>query len=271
MGEITHHQLSNNMPVMDQFSNRAIAEVLAATKMAQLNPRDLGVATDKMKFIAGKKSFAEMAEYSFPRGDTNVIGPSIRLAEELCKCYGNVQYGITEISKTQEETVYEVYCWDIENNVRVARRFSQEHVRFKKDKQNKGKKIREVLTDTRDIYEIVANHAARRLRAVILEVLPAWYVEEAREACRDTLAKDKTPIKDKFAKIIEMFAEFSVTEQMLVEKIGKPLNEMVAKDASNLKLIYNSIHTGMANVSDHFTFEKEKADQSIDGNLTKSE
>lgn len=271
MGQITHHELNSIPQILDQNSNRAIAEVLAATKIAQFNPRDIGRASENMRFITSRKSFAEMAEYSYPRGGTNIIGPSIRLAEELCKCYGNIQYGINEISKNDLETIYEVFCWDIENNVRVSRRFSQDHIRYKNDKKNKGKKIREVLTDSRDVYEIVANHAARRLRAVILEVLPAWYVEEAREACRQTLAKDKTPVKDKIQKIIEMFADCDVTEEMLVNKIGKPLNEMLAKDATNLKLIYNSISTGMANIYDHFPVEKnnEETDESIEGNLTK--
>ncbi len=270
MGEIVHRTLSSQPQILDQNSNRAIAEVLAATKLAEMKPRDLEFSIRNMEFATKRKSFAEMAEYSYPRGNTNVVGPSIRLAEELCKCFGNIQYGINELNRTSEETLYEVYCWDIENNLRVSRRFTQEHVRFKKVK---GQKVREVLDDSRDIYEIVANHAARRLRAVILEVLPSWYVEEARAACRKTLEGDKTPMSERINKVITLFAEIGVTEEMIEKKMNKEIKDLIVADILSLGKIYNSISTGMASTKDHFKIEikEEKKDDSLSGNLTKSE
>ena len=269
MNSITHHELAGAPQLLDQHSSRALAEVLAATKIAEFKPRDLNRAEGYIKHITSKRSFAEKAEYSYPRGGTNVIGPSIRLAEELCKCYGNIQYGINEINKTASETLYEVFCWDIENNIRVSRRFTQEHARFKKEKG--GKKVKELLTDSRDVYEIVANHAARRLRAVILEVLPGWLVDEAIEMCRKTLQGDKTPIADRIGKILTMFEEVGVTKEMIEQKLGKEIDKIIVTDVQNLGLIYNSISTGMANVGDHFKKEEleDKAPQKTEETLEK--
>lgn len=268
MSSITHHELAGAPQLLDQHSSRALAEVLAATKIAEFKPRDINRAENHLKIITSKLSFAEKAEYSYPRGGTNVIGPSIRLAEELCKCYGNIQYGINEVNKTQEETLYEVFCWDIENNIRVSRRFSQDHYRWKTDNKTK-KKTKTLLTDSRDVYELVANNAARRLRAVILEVLPGWFVDDAIEQCRRTVNKDKTPIETRIAKILDMFEGLGVTQVMIEEKLNKEIGKIVAQDIQNLGLIYNSIASGVAHISEHFKLENKE--QKIEDQLLELE
>jgi hypothetical protein len=56
------------------------------------------------------------------------------------------------------ESAVLAYAWDLQTNTRQAKTFTVAHVRDTKQ----GRKD---LTDARDVYEVVANSAARRLRA----------------------------------------------------------------------------------------------------------
>jgi hypothetical protein len=47
---------------------------------------------------------AETAFYSYPRGGQTVSGASIRFAEELARCWGNIEYGIKELSRDKDKS-----------------------------------------------------------------------------------------------------------------------------------------------------------------------
>src|SRR5690606_13682459 len=115
---------------------------------------------------------AQQAIYAYPRGPQTVTGPSIRLAEAMAQAWGNLDCGIREISQADGVSVAEAYAIDLETNIRISKTFHVRHVRDTKQ----GKKR---LTDSRDIYELVANQGARRLRACILGILPGDVVDAA--------------------------------------------------------------------------------------------
>ncbi len=72
------------------------------------------------------------------------------------------------------------YCWDLESNTRQTKIFQVRHVR---DTKSGPKSLR----DARDIYELVANQGARRVRACILGVIPGDIVDEALDEVNKTL------------------------------------------------------------------------------------
>ena len=67
-------------------------------------------------------------------------------------------------------------------------------------------------TDPRDIYEMVANQGARRLRACILGIIPGDVVGASVEECQKTLTTgNDEPLIDRIRKGIKMFEDrFSV-------------------------------------------------------------
>ena len=91
--------------------SRAIAEVQAAVVVAQQMPRDIDRAVREMQRSCGQNSLAEKAFFRFPRGkdpDTGktlyVSGPSVQVARELARCFGNLQYGIVELRRDDGST-----------------------------------------------------------------------------------------------------------------------------------------------------------------------
>jgi hypothetical protein len=230
--------------------SRAIAEVQAAVVVAQQMPRDIDRATREMRRSCGQKSLAEQAFYRFPRGEETISGPTVQLARELARCFGNLQYGIVELRRDDGYGQSEMlaFAWDLETNTRSSTTFIVPHIRDTK----KGSKA---LVDQRDIYEHNANNGARRLREMIFAILPGWYTEDAIAACWQTMnaaVGDGQAREAKITQAIAAFAEMKVTERQLTQKIGAPQERWTPYDITQLEVIYRSIRRGEMNKEDEF-------------------
>src|SRR5699024_11169676 len=162
-------RVSNNA-LADAGQQREIAEVQAAMVIAKRFPRDPVEAMDRILQACTRPTLAEGALYSYSRGGSEITGPSIRLAEAIAQAWGNTQFGIRELEQRNGESTVEAYAWDLESNTRQAKVFQVPHERHTKRGTTR-------LTDPRDIYELVANQGARRLRACILGVVPGDVTE----------------------------------------------------------------------------------------------
>ncbi|MCL1789966.1 MAG: hypothetical protein FWG40_01195 [Peptococcaceae bacterium] len=226
-------------------SARAVGEVQSRMVIAKRFPRDQGRAFDEVMIACGKKALAEQAEYSYPRGGQTVSGPSIRLAEEMARHWGNIEYGIKELSQKDGESEMEAYAWDLETNTRSAITFAVKHIR-------KTKKETQRLDDPRDIYELIANQGSRRKRACILAVLPPQLTDAAVKKCRETLVATVDVTKDSLEKMIRKFAVFGVEQEHIEKRIGSAIEGASKEGVAELRTIYNSIADGMSKPGDWF-------------------
>lgn len=253
MYDLTEQNDRQNLTVMPNVGQevektRALQEVQAAIFMARQFPRDETRAYRKIMEAGKRLSLAEKAIYCFPRGGQQIKGASIRTAETIAKYWGNLSYGIKELSQSNTEHSSEMmaYCWDLESNVRVERIFKVPHIRDTKQ----GAKL---LTDARDIYEKTANDGARRLRAAILEVLPSDVVEDFMKVCEKTIegSSDK-PIKERVQDMLYLFEQLGVTKEMIEKRIGTKTDNFIAKNLVDLGGIFNSIKNNFAPVEQYF-------------------
>lgn len=227
-------------------SERAVAEAQGRLLIAKRFPRDQARAFAAAMDACRRPSLAEVAIYRFPRGGQSVEGPSIRLAEELARCWGNVAYGIRELSRRPGESEMEAFAWDQETNVISTQTFTVRHLR---DKRGGA----EALKDERDIYEVTANMGARRLRARILAVLPPDLVDAAVEECRRTMREGgQKPIADRIRDMTQAFVRVGVTADMLAARLGRPLDTATVDDLEELRGIYQSLRDGASGVRDWF-------------------
>jgi len=227
-------------------SQRAVAEVQGKLTIAKSFPRNEQEAFADVIQSCKRWSFADQAMYSFPRGGQAVTGPSIRMAEELARCWGNIEYGTRELSRREGESEIEAYAWDQQKNITRSVRFTVKHLRDKK-----GGAV--PLTDERDIYELIANMAGRRVRACLLNILPADYVDGAVEECKRTLKDGGTDLLiDRVRKALVVFASAGVTNEMIERRFNKKTTEFFPEDLAELTEIRNSIRDGHSSVSDWF-------------------
>lgn len=256
-------------------SNAAATSVLASIWVAKQFPRNIVEVTSRMNQACSRLTLAQAATYAYPRGGTSVEGPSIRLAEALIGAWGNAEAGWKEVSRYWDAqgadgngcNVSEcvAFCFDKETNVRREISFTVPHTRDKGEVDSRGKKtgkmLRIPLDSERDIYELCANMASRRIRACILQVLPGWLVEEALEVVAKTIKEgDTRPLADIARSMEAKFMELGVSRDQLVANLGHSLEEITRQEVIKLGKTYNSIKEGMVYVKDVFPPMNKKPD-----------
>lgn len=245
------HQALTSIPrtMVDVAIAREVQEVQAAMTIAKRFPRDEKEAYDRVIKACQRRTLAEDSLYAYPRGDTTVTGPSIRLAECLAQCWGNIDFGIIEIEQRETESVVMAFAWDLQSNSRQRKVFTVAHKRY-------TRKGTYSLEDPRDIYEMVANQGARRLRSCILGVIPGDFVDSAIQECEKTLASGSSdPLSDRVRRMVVAFAEHGVSEAMIEHRLGHKIAVTIEAELIGLRKIYQAIKDHMADRSQFFELQ----------------
>lgn len=224
---------------------REVAEVQGAIAIAKKFPRDEVEAMDRILQACTRPTLAESALYSYSRGGSDITGPSIRLAEAMAQSWGNIQFGIRELEQRDGESTVEAYAWDCQTNVRQSKVFQVRHERHTKAGSKR-------LTDPRDIYELVANQGARRLRACILGVIPGDVTEAAVRQCETTMKTRVEVTPELVQSLLEKFAGFGVTREMVEKRIQRRMDAITPALVVQLGKIFNSLKDGMSAPHDWF-------------------
>lgn len=248
---------SDGLTVRDEFSNELAPTAAAAEKQYEIQgamvlakrfPRNEDAAFEKLMKACNRTSFAEDAEYSFPRGkvqDDNgkwvpnyVKGPSVNLAREAARIWGNIRYGLNIKTETEDMRHIQGWAYDLETNTRVEADDSFLKLIFRK---NGGWQ----KPDERDLRELTNRRAAILIRNCILQLLPKDLIEDAIGATRSTLqagaAQDPEGARKK---IITAFSSINVSVAMLETYLGHELAQASPAQIAELRTIYKSIADG---------------------------
>lgn len=229
--------------------SRAEAEVLAAVMAAKQFPRNVEGARAEMQRVCRSMSVAESAFFDFNRGDGTVRGETIHLAKELALIWGNLDFGVMELSRDDAARRSEVLAFakDLERNTRSSAIFISPH---KRDVKAGAKD----LASLRDVYENNANMGARRLREAIWAVLPNWFRAEASEICRQTLTQSKPgqTWEQRVESTVAMYLAVGVPLALLEEKVKRPLKGWGETEVVDLEITYRSVARGDIKRDDAF-------------------
>lgn len=252
MNEIMQRQTSQ---VGEYQESKQLSEIKGKMFLARQFPRDPERSLQNVLMECQRSKLAEAAQYEYPKGDSVVKGPSIRLVEVLARHWGNIDSGVSEIETYDDHTVVKAYAWDLETNVSDEKVFAVQHKRSTKRGSYK-------LTDERDIYEMVANKAARRKRSCLLAVMPGWYVEAALDACNDTLRKSVSngrSMDEVRASLLDAFAEVGITAVDIEARMGRPIDKLNENDVVKLRHLYSAIKDGFVKAADAFGTTEQSA------------
>lgn len=237
-------------------NSRAVAEVQSALVIAKQFPRDMNQAYDRIMNACQRPALAQSAVYSYARGGSSITGPSIRLAEAIAQNWGNIQFGVRELSSENGESTVEAFAWDMETNTRQTKIFQVRHWRHTKGGGYK-------LTDPRDIYELVANNGARRLRACILGVIPGDVIDAAVEQCDQTIRASADTSPAGVLKLLKSFEKHGVTKEAVEKRIQCRIEAISPAQVVSLIKIGTSIKDGMSAAKDWFEIQPEKSEQPV--------
>lgn len=230
---------------------RAIAEAQGQLVLAKRFPRDLTGAHAELMMACKSKAFAGVAFYSKPQGGSTVTGPSIRMAEEVARVFGNFQYGHRELSRDNKKSEVEVFAWDMEKNNFSKRQITVMHVI---DTREGPKPMR----DQTQIDQKINNVSSKQARGLILALMPKWLVEDAVQECRKTLAgNNEEPLEVRVRKMTQAFAKFGVTADHLEKHLGHKLDAVLLDELVDMQGIFNSLRDGTP-ASEIFGHDREK-------------
>lgn len=233
----------------DATAMREAQEVQAMMVIAKRFPRDPVLAMDNILQSFTRPTLAEGALYSYSKGGSDVTGPSIRSAEAIAQMWGNLQFGIRELEQREGESTVEAFAWDIESNTRQVKVFQVPHIRYTRKGSYK-------LDDPREIYELVANQGARRLRACILGIIPGDVVEAAMRQAETTLATTADTSPEGITKMLRVFSErFGVSKEMIEKRIQRRVDSITPALMVQLEKIATSMRDGMSVAADWFEID----------------
>lgn len=254
----------NNLPAVVPHSSgilieqsRAVAETQAALVIAKRFPRDQVAAHKRIMDSCKRLTLAESAVYKLPIGGKVQSGPSIRLAEMLAQQWGNLEFGIREVERSNNRSKCIAFCWDKETNTRAELEFEVEHwIEVGKGNQPKRKKP---ITDPVEIDRLIANRGARKLRNTILNILPGDVVDGAVKACKATMARGGgEPLIDRIKKMVATFGEIGVSQAMIEERLGHQIDLTTGEEIADLIPIHKSIIDKEASRNKFFNFPDDE-------------
>jgi len=214
------------------------ADVQSAIVVAKRFPRDEDAAFGKLMKACKRTSFAEDAEYVFPRGGQQVRGPSVNLAREAARVWGNIQYGLSITRDDPASRQIQGWAWDVETNTRITAEDDFRKLVFRK-------KDGWIEPDERNVRELTNRRGAILVRNCILQLLPKDLIEDAVAMTHETLKSKAAEDPDAARKkIIDAFSSIGISPEMLKAYLGHPIGQSSPSEIANLRPIFQSIRDG---------------------------
>lgn len=237
--------------------SREQSEIQAAMVIAKRFKRNESEAYTALITSCGRLTFANAAQYSFPRGGSTIKGPSINLAVEAARVWGNIRHGIRVVREDKDSIHIQGYAFDIERNTRAE--FEDD---FRKLIQRStwvgGKKVTSWVTpDERDLRELVMRRGAILVRNAILRVLPVDVIEDAQTAADNTIkagmSEGGTGDPQALRKtMIVAFSQIGVTTKMLADYLDHDVELIDPDEMVTLRTIYKSLTDGNSRRDEYF-------------------
>lgn len=231
-------------------------EIQSAITIAKRFPRNEDQAFARLMKAADRTSFAEDAAYNFPRGGTAVEGPSVNLAREAARVWGNIRYGQVVLADDEDDRQIGGWAWDLESNVKVTAEDAFAKLIQRKTKGGNGG-TSWIKPDERDLRELTNRRGAILVRNCILQLLPKDLIEDALVRCKATLKKGaETDPDGARKKLILAFSQLNISPDMLEQRLGHPLAASSPAEIAELRTIYKSIADGNSTWSEYLAPQK---------------
>lgn len=223
--------------------NRTEIDMQIAT--AKAYPRDVQKAVANIEAIACiNPSTAEECFYSVPRAGKQIEGVSVRFAEIIASCWGNLRVQTRIIGCDNKHVLTQGVCHDLESNtavsVEVKRRISDKYGNTYND---------DMITTTTQAASAIA------FRNVVLRVVPkaiiATISEKVKALSLNSIKPEEVPAIA--GKMIEVFAGKGVPEDRILNYLNvKKRSEISREHIYMMRTINNAIKEGTVTMQEVF-------------------
>jgi hypothetical protein len=215
-----------------------------------IGAQHVAVYRDEAKILQKLSALAAAAGtdwfYRFPvkskDGRTDYIeGPSIKLANDVARIFGNNVNEVREIDNGDSWTFYARFT-DIETGFSMERAYRQR----KSQTSIKTKDAERQLDQT---YQIGQSKAIRNCIVNSLQIYADYAFEHARNSLVDKIGKDLDGYRKR---VVEGVARIPVALNRVERVIGRAAKDWLAPDIAQAIAMMKSIADGMASVDDMF-------------------
>lgn len=223
----------------------AQSEIQNAIFIARKFPRNEDQAYSSLITSCKRKSFANIASYTYPRGDKEIKGASVYLAREAARLWENIRYGINIISDDKTKRTIEAWAWDVQTNTKITHQDTFEKLIYRKKGGWK-------TPDERDLRELTNRRGAIAVRNCILQLIPRDMIEDAQAEAFETIKKDiSSDPKEAKKKVIKAFAAYNISAEMLAEYLEHSLDTISVDEIADLRTMLQSIKDGNTTWKDY--------------------
>lgn len=238
-----------------QGQARELAEMQTKFLMAQQFKRDEREAMDGIINAFSRPTLAEIAQYEYAKGGSSVSGLSIHSMQAIAQQWGNMEFGWSEVSRGigPDGVPYSevrAFAWDLQSRTCRPLQFIVRHWR---DTKSGGYKLK----DEREVYELCANMAQRRVRACLMAVIPKDVQDAAEQQAALTLKTKADTSPEAMHKMVEAFASFGVSKEQIEKRIQRRLDAITPAQVVQLKRIYASLRDEMSTAAEWFDVATE--------------
>lgn len=248
------------------------ASIEAAYIVARNNPRNWLDVRSRILEACQRPTFAEKARYAKPVGrekdadgnwvDKKVPGFSIRFAEEMARSMENVSIGTYVLFDDAERRIVRVMAVDLQANVPrhidIIIRKEVERSSLKPGQtalgerlNSNGKKVYLVEATEDDLLVKQSALVAKAERQLVLKFTPADILEDAEEACLDTVrTQDKKDPTRSYKRICDAFYKLGIEASQIEELIGHDVASIRSTELDLLRTIGTAIAEGDATWDD---------------------
>jgi hypothetical protein len=196
------------------------AEVDMQVATAKQYPRNLQQVLSNIEFLATQdKETAESCFYALMRDGKRITGATVRLAEIISSCWGNIRSQATIIANDGRTITAKGTCWDLESNVAYS-----VEVRRKITDRNGN-------TYSEELQIVSANAACSvALRNAVFKCVPQAITHKIQERIKDVILGSEDTFEDTRQKALKHFIDLKVTKGQILKVLGRERVEHITRD-----------------------------------------
>ena len=244
----------------------AVSRVQSSIVIAKRFPRDENQAFQSLMLACERPSFADTVVYAFPRGGRTIPGPSVSIAREAARVWGNIHYGLKVITDNEEIRTIRGWAWDVESNAYVEAEDTFKKVVQRRQYDQGGAHVgtADEVASERDLRELTNRRGAILVRNSLLQLIPKDLIEDAIRAAKKTLSSRATENPAEYRKkLITAFGSISISVADIEAFLDDKIDRVSGEKLTELRGIYKAITEGGQKWTD-FVKKESKGDVSVD-------
>jgi len=246
--EMTVRVVENSLPDILK------SEIDVQISTARANPRSLKQFSDRaMSMATLNTEIAESCSYSVPRAGKTIEGASVRLAEIVVSCFGNIRSGARVIANDGKTVTAQGICHDLETNncvtVEVKRRITDKF----------GKTFNE------DLQVLTGNAACSiAFRNAIFKVVPFALVQDIYDKAKEVARGTAETLVVRRDKAISYFRSMNVKDEQICDALEiKKIEDIDLDKLAILTGMKSAIKNGESTIHSLFEKDGEKINKDI--------